>query len=88
MHLSKTCSFKVTDQSDTRQSFDIGQLGYILLSVSVCYVAVRTIVLSRHWGYRTTLWFFCRLAGWKLRLRPFRFFYVQLLVSSSVRRAN
>ena len=42
------------------------------LYLSVCYVAVRTIVLSRHivdfWG----------LAGWKLRLRPLRFFYVQL----------
>ena len=25
-----------------------------------------------------TLWIFCGLAGWKLRLRPLRFYYVQL----------
>ena len=30
-------------------------------------------VLSTH-----TLWIFWGLAGWKLRLRPLRFFYVQL----------
>ena len=27
-------------------------------SISVCYVAERTIVLSRHGCYRTTLWIF------------------------------
>ena len=56
----------------------------ISVSVSVCYVAVRTIVLSRHGCYRTTLWIFWGLAGWKLRLRPLRFFKSN---SSSVRRA-
>ena len=50
-------------------------------SVSVCYVAVRTIVPSRHGRYRATLWIFWGLAGWKLRLCPLRFFYVQLKVS-------
>ena len=50
----------------------------LALSVSVCYVAVRTIVPSRHGCYRTTLWIFRGFAGWKLRLRPLRFFYVQL----------
>ena len=29
-----------------------------ILSVSVCYVAVRTTVLPRHGCYRTTLWIF------------------------------
>ena len=48
------------------------------VSVSVCYVAVRTIVLSRYGRYRARLWIFWGFAGWKLRLRPLRFFYVQL----------
>ena len=30
-----------------------------------------------------TLWIFWGLAGWKLRLRPLRFFYVQLYVSQN-----
>ena len=41
---------------------------------SVCYVAVRTIVLSRHRHYCATLWISWGLAGWKLRLRPLKFF--------------
>ena len=43
----------------------------IIRSVSICYVAVRTIVLSHH-----IVDFF--LAGRELRLRPLRFFYLQL----------
>ena len=31
----------------------------------------------------STLWIFWGLAGWKLRLRPLRFFYVQLKVSQT-----
>ena len=56
------------------------------------------IQLSCHWGASSyfsfqenlpyvpsthTLWIFWGLAGWKLRLRPLRFFYVQLLVSQT-----
>ena len=71
-------------------------------SVSVYYVAVRTIVLSRHGSNLARpviihdiihgliyvpstpyCGFFWGLAGWKLRLRPLRFFYVQLKVSQT-----
>ena len=45
---------------------------------SICYVTVRTIVLSRHRRYRATLWIFWGPAEWTLRLRPLRFFYVQI----------
>ena len=31
----------------------------------------------------STLWIFWGLAGWKLRLRPLRFFYVQFKVSQT-----
>ena len=70
------------------------------VSVSVYYVAVRTIVLSRHGSNLARpviihdiihgliyvpstpyCGFFGGLAGWKLRLRPLRFFYVQHKVS-------
>ena len=72
-----------------------------IVSVSVYYVAVRTIVLSRHgsnlaWpviihdiihglirAKYSMLWIFRGLAGWKLRLRPLRFFYVQFKVSQT-----
>ena len=71
------------------------------ISVSVYYVAVRTIVLSRHGSNLarpviihdiihglicakySILWIFWGLAGWKLRLRPLRLFYVQLKVSQT-----
>ena len=54
-----------------------------ILSVCVFYVAVRTTVLPRHGCYRTTLWIFWGLAGWKLRLSPLRLFYVQLYLSQT-----
>ena len=48
-------------------------------SVSVCYVALYALLcycatgaIVPHFG------FFGGLGGWKLRLRPLRFFYVQL----------
>ena len=69
-----------------------------LLSVSVYYVAVRTIVLSRHGSSLARpviihdiiqgliyvpstpcCGIFWGLAGWKLRLRPLRFFNVHLI---------
>ena len=70
------------------------------ISVSVYYVAVRTIVILRHGSnlarpviihdiihslmcMPSTLWIFWGLAGWKLRLRPLGFFYVQLKVSQT-----
>ena len=34
----------------------------VSVCVSVCYVAVRTIVLSRHGRYRATLWIILGLA--------------------------
>ena len=43
---------------------------WISVSVGLCYVAVHTIVLSRHGCYHTTLWIFWGLARWKVRLRP------------------
>ena len=66
------------------------------VSVSVYYVAVRTIVLSRHGSNLARpviihdiihslilLWIFWGLARWKLRLRPLRLLYVQLQVSQT-----
>ena len=43
---------------------------WISVSVSVCYMVVHTIVLSRHGCYHTTLWIFWGLARWKVCLRP------------------
>ena len=76
----------------------------VSVSVSVYYVAVRTIVLSRHGSNLARpviihdiiqgliyvpstpyCGFFGDLAGWKLRLRPLRFFYAQLKVSQTSR---
>ena len=75
---------------------------FSLSSVSVYYVAVRTIVLSRHGSSLARpviihdiihgliyvpstpcCGFFWGLAGWKLCLRPLRFFYIQLKVSQT-----
>ena len=73
------------------------------ICISVYYVAVRTIVLSRHGSNlerpviihviihgliyvpsTPCCGFFWGLAGWELRLRPLRFFYVQLKVSQQM----
>ena len=74
----------------------------VSISVSVYYVAVSTIVLSRHGSNLARpviihviiygliyvpstpcCGIFWGLAGWKLRLRPLRLFYVQLKVSQT-----
>ena len=78
------CDHYGMGNSDCTHSEDVSvYCGKYAYPLSVC-VAVRTIVPSRHARYRATLWILRGLAGWKLRLRLLRFFYVQL---RSVRRA-
>ena len=46
-------------------------------------VIIHYIIHSLMYAKYSTLWIFWGLAGWKLRLRPLRFFYVQLKVSQT-----